>query len=107
MRWHMIYQTESMSDKTKKVIRIHDIGDASDVRMEVHVQALKFDDPSILAIVTEDNRHDVAKLFSEKLNMPIEGETTFPISRRWKPADQSDDLLNEVSDRAMHNIYKK
>ena len=96
MRWHMIYQTESMSDKTKKVIRIHDIGDASDVRMEVHVQALKFDDPSILAIVTEDNRHDVAELFSKKLNMPIEGEA--------EPY-QVDDSLNEVSDRAMH-MYK-
>jgi hypothetical protein len=74
MRWFTIYITESMQDSSKKVIRIHDIGDPMNVRLELQIGSLSFADPKILAIVTEDNRHEVAKLFSEKLHMPIEGE---------------------------------
>ena len=98
MRWFTIYQTTSMLDDAKKVIRIHDIGDPMNVKIETQLGVLNFSDPSILAIVTEDNRHDVAKVLSEKLNMPIEGEA--------EPY-QVDDPLNEVSDRDMHNMYKK
>jgi len=72
MRWNTIYRSDSMKDETKKVIRIHDIGDASDVRMEVHVHALKFDDPSILAIVNEVYAREVAKFLSQNTGLPLE-----------------------------------
>ncbi len=98
MRWFMIYQTTSMLDDDKKIIRIHDIGDPMNVRIETQLGVLNFSDPNILAIVTEDHRHNVAKVLSEKLNMPIEGE---------HGPYQFDDPLNEVPDRAIHNMYKK
>ena len=72
MRWNTIYRSDSMKDETKKGIRIHDIGDASDVRMEVHVHALKFDDPSILAIVNEVYAREVAKFLSQNTGLPLE-----------------------------------
>lgn len=95
MRWNTIYVTESIQDSSKKVLRIHDIGDASDVRMEVHVHALKFDDPTILAIVSEEHAIEVAQSLSQKLGLQIEGLLG------------GLDPIEQTPDRDMHNAFKR
>lgn len=80
MRWNTIYLTESMQDKTKKVIRIHDIGDAMNVRLEMQIGALKFSDPTILAIVLEYHTNEVAELLSKKLGYPVEKHFEDPLA---------------------------
>lgn len=72
MRWFTIYRTSSVHNDRMGVVRIHDIGDASDVRMEVHVYALKFDDPDVLAIVQEGYEREVAELMSKSIGLPLE-----------------------------------
>ena len=93
MRWSGIYITTGMQDKTKEVLRIHDIGDLANVRMELELGTIGFGDFRVLAVVQDEHAREVAKSLSQKLGLPIEGECD------WHATG---DPLNEVPDRLMH-----
>ena len=72
MNWNTIYRTGSMQDESKEVVRVHDIGDATNVRMEMGLGTLNFNDRKILAIVSDDHAREVAEFLSQKTGLPLE-----------------------------------
>ena len=74
MRWNTIYVSESTQDATKKVLRIHDIGDSMNVLLEMKLGTLNFSDQNILAVVNGDkNTIETAKALGKELGLTIEG----------------------------------
>lgn len=95
MRWSTIYVTESMKDKAKSAIRIHDIGETANLKWEIVLGVLNFSDRNVLALVSDEHAIEVAKSLSKKLGLPIEGFHGDP------------DLIEQTSDRDEHNAFKQ